>query len=96
MPRAAWIVLACTTLVAGCATNGPEDESGRAPEPTPKAEKRAEPNPAPSPPRNEKTVRFGTVDSVRPVTLPGKDSGAGALVGAVGGGIAGAESYNFV
>jgi outer membrane lipoprotein SlyB len=38
-----------------------------------------------------KTVRFGTVDSVRPVTLPGKDSGAGALVGAVAGGLGGAE-----
>lgn len=91
MARAAWIVLACAMLVAGCATNGSGDERGRAPQPTPEGEKRAEPNPAPSPPRNVKTVRLGTVDSVRPVTLPGKDSGAGALVGAVAGGIGGAE-----
>lgn len=91
MPRAAWIVLACAVLIAGCATNGSEDERGRAPEPTTEGTTRAEPNPAPSPPRNVKTVRFGTVDSVRTVTLPGKDSGAGALVGAVAGGIGGAE-----
>lgn len=91
MPRVAGILLACVMLLAGCATQGPEDESGRSPEPAPEREARTKPKPPPSPPRNEKTVRFGTVDSVRPVTLPGKDSGAGSLIGAVVGGIAGAE-----
>ncbi len=91
MARAAWLLLLCTMLLAGCATNGPEDERTRAPEPAPEREARREPKPPPSPPRNEKTVRYGTVDSVRAVTLPGKDTGAGALVGAVVGGISGAE-----
>jgi len=77
-------------LVAGCASTGPEDDGGRAPETSPRPEARAEP--PPSPPRNEKTVRFGTVDSVRSVTLPGTDTGAGSLIGAVAGGIAGAEA----
>jgi len=95
MPRRtwiAWILVACLVLLAGCASTGRDDEDGRAGEPTSKSEEPAQPERPPSPPRNEKTVRFGTVDSVRPVTLPGKDSGAGALVGAVVGGIAGAEA----
>ena len=81
----------CALLTAACASTGPDDESGRAPEPTPKTEETAEPNAPPSPPRNEQTVRYGTVDSVRTVTVPGKDTGAGSLVGAVAGGLAGAE-----
>jgi len=36
-------------------------------------------------------VRFGTVDSVRAVTLPGTNSGVGAVVGGVVGGLAGSE-----
>jgi outer membrane lipoprotein SlyB len=91
MPRVAAILLACVMLLTGCATQGPGDSGGRGPEPAPEREARAEPKPPPSPPRNEKTVRYGTVDSVRPVTLPGRDSGAGALVGAVVGGVGGAE-----
>jgi len=91
MRRAAGLLLACAMLLAGCATNGPEEKSGRAPETVPERQERAEPKPPPSPPRNEKMVRYGTVDAVRPVTLPGRDSGAGALVGAVVGGIGGAE-----
>jgi len=35
------------------------------------------------------TVQFGTVVSVRPVQIKGSESGAGAVVGAAGGGIAG-------
>lgn len=89
--RAASLVAACLLLLAACASNGPEDDSGRAPEPTPTPEQRAEPNAPPSPPRNEQTVRFGTVDSVRTVSVPGTDTGAGSLIGAVAGGIAGAE-----
>ncbi|HSH06591.1 MAG TPA: glycine zipper domain-containing protein [Burkholderiales bacterium] len=91
MTRAACLLLACVMLLAGCATNGSEEESTRTSEPAPEREARTDPKPPPSPPRNEKTVRYGTVDSIRPVTLPGKDSGAGALVGAVMGGIGGAE-----
>ena len=83
------MLLACALPLAGCATTGPGDESGRAPQPAPERQERTEPKPPPSPPRNEKTIRFATVESVRPVTLPGEDSGAGALVGAVVGGIGG-------
>jgi outer membrane lipoprotein SlyB len=79
-------------LLAGCASPGSEEDGGGAPESAPQPEARAEPQPPPSPPRNERTVRFGTVDSVRTVTLPGTDTGAGSLIGAVAGGIAGAET----
>jgi len=92
MPRAAPLHLACALLLVACAGTGPGDEGERIPDQTTKREERTEPRPPPSPPRNEKTVRFGTVDSVRQVTLPGRDSGAGALVGAVVGGIGGAEA----
>jgi len=89
--RTASVLALCAFLIAACASTGPDDESGRAPEPAPKAEERAEPNAPPSPPRNEHTVRYGTVDSVHTVTVAGKDSGAGSLIGAVAGGITGAE-----
>lgn len=39
--------------------------------------------------RREQTVRFGTVDSVRKVTIQGSQSGVGAAAGTVVGGIAG-------
>lgn len=89
--RAASVLASCALLVAACASPGPDDEGGGAPEPAPKTDERAEPNTPPSPPRNERTIRFGTVDSVHTVTLPGKDTGAGSLIGAVAGGITGAE-----
>jgi outer membrane lipoprotein SlyB len=91
---AAWLVAACMLLLAGCASTGPEDDGGRASDKTPPPEARVEPEPRRSPPRNEKTVRYGTVDTVRTVTLPGTDTGAGSLIGAVAGGIAGAEAGN--
>jgi len=92
-PRSGAVLAACAFLflLAGCAATGPDDESGRAPEPGPKSEERAEPNAPPSPPRNEQTVRYGTVDSVHTVTVAGKDTGGGSLIGAVVGGLAGAE-----
>jgi len=87
MRRAAGSILAaCALLVAGCATDGPEEKSER-----PREGHERKVSKPPSPPRNEKTVRFGTVDTVRPVTLPGTDSGVGAVVGGVAGGIGGAE-----
>lgn len=98
MLRAACVIAACAALLVGCASNGAGDPAETPGEGTPQGRehpdqpKRAEPEPAPSPPRNEKTVRFGIVDSVRPMTLPGRDSGMGATVGAVVGGIAGAEA----
>lgn len=36
-------------------------------------------------------MRFGTVDSVRTVTLPGTNTGVGAIAGGVIGGVAGSE-----
>lgn len=86
MRRAGSILAACALLLAGCATDGPEEKSERPRE----GQERSVDKP-PAPPRNEKTVRFGKVDTVRPVTLPGTDSGVGAVVGAVAGGVAGAE-----
>jgi outer membrane lipoprotein SlyB len=91
MLRVATMLSVGTLLLAACASTGPEDDGSQAPEPTPKREERAETKAPPSPPRNERTVRFGTVDSVRTVTIPGTDTGGGSLIGAVAGGIAGAE-----
>ena len=39
----------------------------------------------------EQTVRFATVESVRPVTISGRASGVGSVAGGVIGGIAGSE-----
>ena len=39
----------------------------------------------------EQTVRFATVESVRPVTIAGNRSGVGAVAGGVVGGIAGSD-----
>jgi outer membrane lipoprotein SlyB len=91
MRRVAAMLSVSALLLAACASTGPEDDGGQAPERTTKREERAEPKVPPSPPRNERTVRFGTVDSVRTVTIPGTDTGGGSLIGAVAGGIAGAE-----
>jgi len=89
--HAACILAASAALLAGCASNGSGDESDPPRDGTPQGQARSEPKPPPSPPRNEKTVRFGTVDSVRAVTLPGSNSGVGAVVGGVVGGLAGSE-----
>jgi outer membrane lipoprotein SlyB len=40
----------------------------------------------------EQTVRFGTVDAVREVTIAGSQSGVGAIGGGVAGGVAGSSA----
>lgn len=41
--------------------------------------------------RGEQSVRFGVVDSVRPVRINPRDTGVGAATGAIAGGIAGSN-----
>ena len=41
--------------------------------------------------RGEQSVRFGVVDSVRPVRINPRDTGLGAATGAIAGGIAGSN-----